>query len=163
MTMTYGDSKLKDETAPEDMDRILHMSMTIGSDFSLMACDTHPVMQKEKFNIGNNCEITLIPDMKDEADRLYAELSDGGVEGMPMQDQWWGSYHGSFTDKFGIKWMIDMASTKEDQVKWEIKAAADCLLESAKVSTAMARKLEALLEEPDAKKPKSIDKGAEDE
>jgi PhnB protein len=159
--MTFGDhAETKDKTAPEDWNRMMHVNMTVGSDFGLMASDTHPMMHKEKFNAGNNIEITLIPDTREEADRLYAELSAGGVEGMPLQDMWWGSYHGGLTDKFGIKWMIDMASTKEEQEKWEIKAAADALRESAKVSTSMATKLESLLGECGPKKPKVTEEAA---
>jgi PhnB protein len=26
---------------------------------------------------------------------------------MPIQDMFWGAYYGSFTDKFGINWMIN--------------------------------------------------------
>jgi PhnB protein len=162
-TMTYAESQMKDETAPEDMDRIMHMSMTIGTDFGIMGSDTHPCMHKEKYVAGNNTEITLIPNTKQEADRLYAELSEGGVQSMPLEDMWWGSYHGTFTDKFGIKWMIDMASTKEIQMSWELKLAADSLRESAKVSSTIATRLEALLEEPAAKKSKTTNEVDEEE
>lgn len=26
---------------------------------------------------------------------------------MPLQDMFWGAYFGSFTDKFGINWMVN--------------------------------------------------------
>jgi PhnB protein len=29
---------------------------------------------------------------------------------MPMADQFWGDYFGSFTDKYGVKWMINYSS-----------------------------------------------------
>lgn len=154
-TMTYGESQMKDQTAPDDMDRIMHMSMIIGTDFGIMGSDTHPLMHKEKLNVGNNTEITLIPETKEEADRLYAELSLGGVQSMPLQDMWWGSYHGTLTDKFGVKWMIDMASTKEIKMQWEIKLASDALRECAKVSSAIASRLDDLLDEPASKKSKT--------
>jgi PhnB protein len=153
-TMTYGDSEMKDQTPPEDMDRIMHMSLMIGTDYGIMGSDTHPVMHKEKLIVGNNTEITLIPDTKEEADRLYAELSMDGVQSMPLQDMWWGSYHGTLTDKFGVRWLIDMASTKEIQMNWEIRLAADSLRESARVSSAIATRLDALLDEPASKKAK---------
>src|SRR5687767_7261282 len=34
-------------------------------------------------------------------------LSAGGKIEMPLQDMFWGSYFGSFTDKFGVQWMVD--------------------------------------------------------
>jgi PhnB protein len=29
---------------------------------------------------------------------------------MPLKDMFWGSYFGSLTDKFGIKWMFNCTS-----------------------------------------------------
>lgn len=49
----------------------------------------------------------LEPSSKEEADRLFNELSVGGEIEMPIQEMFWGAYFGSFTDKFGINWMIN--------------------------------------------------------
>jgi PhnB protein len=43
---------------------------------------------------------------KEEADRIFAALGEGGKVDMPMQNTFWGSYFGMITDKFGIDWMI---------------------------------------------------------
>jgi PhnB protein len=59
-----------------------------------------------KINHGNANYIFLRPDTRDEADRLFAALSTGGEVEMPMEDAFWGDYFGSFTDRFGVKWMI---------------------------------------------------------
>ncbi|HEY0769268.1 MAG TPA: VOC family protein, partial [Sphingobacteriaceae bacterium] len=59
---------------------------------------------------GNNMHINLEPDSKKEADRIFNELSAGGTVQMPIQDMFWGAYYGSFTDKFGINWMINYQS-----------------------------------------------------
>jgi PhnB protein len=29
---------------------------------------------------------------------------------MPLQDMFWGAYYGSFTDRFGIHWMVNCAT-----------------------------------------------------
>jgi PhnB protein len=42
----------------------------------------------------------------DEALRLYAALSAGGVAEMPVQNVFWGGQFGMLTDKFGVNWMI---------------------------------------------------------
>ncbi|WP_202796544.1 VOC family protein [Thermophagus xiamenensis] len=42
----------------------------------------------------------------DEADRLFKKLSEGGKVTMPMEKTFWGAYYGTFTDKFGINWMV---------------------------------------------------------
>ena len=45
-----------------------------------------------------------------EADKLFAALSAGGKVEMKLQEMFWGDYFGSFTDKFGVNWMINCSS-----------------------------------------------------
>lgn len=54
--------------------------------------------------------ISLEPDTREEADRLFAALSEGGTVGLPMADMFWGAYYGSFTDKYGVQWMINFVA-----------------------------------------------------
>lgn len=56
---------------------------------------------------GNNMHINLEPDSREEAKRIFDALSVGGNVTMPLQDMFWGAYFGSFTDKFGINWMVN--------------------------------------------------------
>jgi PhnB protein len=65
-----------------------------------------------KMNQGNNMYINLEPDTRAEADRLFTELSEGGKTEMPMQEMFWGAYFGSFTDKFGVQWMVNTEAKK---------------------------------------------------
>ena len=55
----------------------------------------------------NNAYLSLHPDSKEEADRIFSALSVGGTVEMPMADQPWGDYYGSLKDKFGVQWMIN--------------------------------------------------------
>ena len=100
--MRYGDSQ--DENITEnEKNNIMHVSLPIGTSF-LMGSD-HP----EKYGqakIGNNFSVSVSADSKDEADRIFRDLSAGGQQTMPMQDTFWGSYFGMFTDKFAVNWMI---------------------------------------------------------
>lgn len=90
----------------EEQNRVMHVSLPIGKDIVLMASDILPSMG-HKLVKGNNNYISLHSGSKEEADRLFKGLSaDGDIE-MPMEDQFWGDYFGSFTDKFGICWMIN--------------------------------------------------------
>lgn len=61
---------------------------------------------------GNNFYIMLEPDTKYEADQLFSKLSEGGKVEMQMTDMFWGDYWGSFTDKFGLNWMINVVAKK---------------------------------------------------
>lgn len=74
--------------------------------FRLMGTDAPESMG---FNLtqGNNAYINLLPETREEADRIFAALSEGGVVEMAMQEMFWGDYFGSFADKFGVRWMIN--------------------------------------------------------
>ena len=61
----------------------------------------------QKLTVGNNFYITIQPESKAEADRLFTKLSAGGKVEMPLQDMFWGAYFGAFKDRFGIQWMIN--------------------------------------------------------
>ena len=106
-----GNMKMKDAPGTENLTesektRTMHISLPIGKDNLLMGSDILPSMG-HKLTKGNNNYISLHPDSKAEADRLFNGLSEGGVIEMPMSDQFWGDYFGSFFDKFGIGWMIN--------------------------------------------------------
>ncbi len=60
----------------------------------------------------NRSKISVNAESKEEADMLFAKLSEGGeVEG-PMGDGPWGSYAGMFRDKYGIEWIVEYAAIK---------------------------------------------------
>ena len=56
---------------------------------------------------GNQISLSLNADTKEEADKIFNGLSADGKVEMPIQDTFWGAYFGIWTDKFGIKWMIN--------------------------------------------------------
>ncbi len=94
------------EIPDADQDKIMHIGLPIGDGQMLMATDTLASLGQE-LTQGNNIYISVHPDSRDEADRLYTALSAGGDVEMPIGDQPWGDYYGSFTDKFGVRWMIN--------------------------------------------------------
>ena len=97
----------------EDENKIMHISLPIGKGNILMATDTLESLG-QKLTIGNNVYISIHPESKEEADKLFSSLSAGGTIEMPMADQVWGDYFGSFKDKFGVKWMINYSKQKQD-------------------------------------------------
>ncbi len=84
---------------------VLHVELPLLGGHILMGTDA-PEEMGFKLNKGNNMHINLQPNSREEALRLFNELSEGGVIDMPMQDMFFGAYYGSFTDKYGINWMI---------------------------------------------------------
>lgn len=90
----------------EDKNLVMHVSLPILGGHILMGTDAPESMG---FNLtqGNNIFINLEPDTKEETDKLFAALKEGGTVGMPLQDMFWGDYFGSCTDKFGMQWMFN--------------------------------------------------------
>lgn len=97
------------ETAGE---RIMHVSLPVSEETILMGSDSGD--WGAKLQVGNNFSVSINTDSKNEADRLFAELSQGGQVTMPVGDTFWGSYFGSFTDKFGINWMVGFAENPQE-------------------------------------------------
>jgi PhnB protein len=58
--------------------------------------------------VGNNFHVSAVARTKDEADRVFAMLSEGGKATMPLANAPWGPYFGMCVDKFGIQWMISL-------------------------------------------------------
>ena len=50
---------------------------------------------------------TVVFDSKEEADRIYNALSQGGTDCVPPHDEFWG-YWGVCLDRFGIRWMFNV-------------------------------------------------------
>ena len=90
----------------EEKNRVMHVSLPVAEGYTLMGSDICPSMG-QKLIEGNNNYISLHPDNKDEADRLFTRLSAGGTVEMLMEDTFWNAYFGTFKDKFGIYWMIN--------------------------------------------------------
>jgi len=93
-----------------DKNLVMHVALPILGGVMLMGTDA-PASMGFHVKAGNNVYISLNPDTRAEADRLFRELSAGGKVEMPMTDMFWGDYYGSFCDKFGVQWMIN-TSTK---------------------------------------------------
>lgn len=94
-----------------DMNLIMHIELRILGGHRLMGTDA-PASMGFNVNMGNNVHISLHPDSKEEADALFAKLSEGGKVEMPMDDMFWGAYFGSLRDKFGVQWMINYEHQK---------------------------------------------------
>lgn len=101
---TFGDGP-PDMGVPEELKaQVMHVSLAIG-DSTLMGSDTGP--GNPEVVMGSNFQISISPDSRDEADRVFAALAAGGTVGQPMEEMFWGDYFGTCDDKFGIRWMVN--------------------------------------------------------
>lgn len=100
-----GMPPLKEEEKP----LIMHLTLKIMGGHQLMGSDAPASMVPEIVK-GNNFEIGLSPDSREQTERLFHALAEGGEVRMPLQDTFWDAYYGSCTDKFGVRWMENFTS-----------------------------------------------------
>lgn len=85
-------------------DKVLHCSFTFG-DNELMACDAFP--GTEVMRGSSDASMSLILKDVESGRKIFEKLVKGGKVHFPYEKQFWGAWHGSLTDKFGIKWNIN--------------------------------------------------------
>ncbi len=102
----FKDMPMEGMNIPQaDQNKLMHISLPVSPDHTLMASDTLESLG-QKLVLGTDVYVSAHPDSKAEADRIFKALSAGGKIDMAISDQAWGDYYGSFTDKFGVQWMV---------------------------------------------------------
>lgn len=107
-------ARFKDMAGPEfpvaahEENKIMHIALPIGPNV-LMGNDVPEILGKTNEN-ENRSKISINTDSKEEVDKLFTGLAEGGSVEFPMGDSPWGSYFGMFRDKYGIEWMVDCVS-----------------------------------------------------
>ena len=106
--MRFGDIPAQEGNPPmaEDVKNlIMHIELPILGGHILMGSDA-PESMGFHVQFGNNVYLNLDADTREETLRIFNALSNGGKIEMDLQDVFWGAYFGSFTDKYGIHWMV---------------------------------------------------------
>jgi PhnB protein len=112
MMMRYNESP---EPPPPGMvppgseNKIMHTSFRIGETM-VMASD-NCATEKSDFQ-GFSLSLT-VPSEAD-TDRVFAALADGGQVQMPLDKTFWSPRFGMLTDRFGVGWMISVASPNQE-------------------------------------------------
>jgi len=112
VVMRFRDNPQCENITEEDKDRIMHIALPIDGGGMLMASDSLESLG-QKLNVGNNFYISLSPQSREDADRLFSGLSYGGDVETPMTDMFWG-YWGALTDRFGIRWMLNVGNNQSN-------------------------------------------------
>ena len=94
------------ELTAQERNMVLHAELPIAGGHVLMATDMLRSLGQET-RVGNNTTLCIEAGSREEADRLYGALAEGGSEGSPMADMPWGAYWGVTLDRYGIRWMIN--------------------------------------------------------
>lgn len=93
----------------EDKNLVMHVALPLLGEMVLMGTDA-PESMGFTLKQGNNIYINLQPDTREETDRLFNALSEGGTVEMKPQEMFWGDYFGSCVDKFGVQWMVNCSA-----------------------------------------------------
>jgi PhnB protein len=93
------------ELSDSDKKRVAHVELPILAGHVLMGTDMLE-SAGHQLRVGNNVTLNLEPDTREETERLYSALSEGGSESTGMQEMPWG-YWGCTLDRFGVRWMFN--------------------------------------------------------
>jgi PhnB protein len=103
VTMSTWDQMPGPATIPPGLekDSVLHARIAIG-DTLLMASDGPP----ERVQPMRSAYLALAVDSNEEAERIYAALTEGGEVFMKMEETFFAHRFAMLRDKFGINWML---------------------------------------------------------
>lgn len=105
MVMHYNQSP---DPVPEGMlaegfeNKVMHASFKIGES-DLMGSDGC-----KPGDLVKGLTLSYLASTKEEADKVFAGLAEGGEVTMPLDKTFWSPYFGMLEDKFGIGWMVTM-------------------------------------------------------
>lgn len=103
--LTWGDSPMAKSAPPEWSGKIANATLVVGRT-SLQGSDAAP----GSYESPRGFCIMLDPRVSD-AERLFADLAEGGTVRMPLQETFWAVRFGVLTDRFGITWAINCENT----------------------------------------------------
>ena len=93
--------------ADSEANKIMLIELPVGPTV-LRANDVPESMGRVSEN-ENRSKIAVVSESREEADRIFAGLSEGGAVEMPMDDSPWGTYFAMFRDKYGIEWTVEFS------------------------------------------------------
>jgi len=103
MLMRNKDAQGMPVTAGQE-EKIMHIALPLDNGTVLMASDN---CNDATFKQGNNFYISIHADSVEEGQKLFDALSLGGKVDHSFKKEFWGDWHGNFTDKFGVNWMLN--------------------------------------------------------
>lgn len=96
---------LDQQISENEMNKIMHITLSIGNNL-LIGNDVPEFMGRVNEN-ENRSKISISLENKQDADRIFNNLSQGGHIEFPIGESSWGSYFAMFRDRYGIEWVID--------------------------------------------------------
>jgi PhnB protein len=88
-----------------EADKIMRIVLPISGN-TLIANDVPAALGPVNEN-ENRSKIAVSAESKEEADKIFTGLSEGGAVEMPIDESPWGTYFAMFRDKYGIEWTVE--------------------------------------------------------
>jgi PhnB protein len=101
MMMTHGQMPDPSGLKPEWVNKVLHARIELGGT-AIYGAD----IPSPPFEPMRSAYLSLAVDSIEEAERVYALLSEGGDIFMPMAETFFANRFAMFRDKFGTSWML---------------------------------------------------------
>jgi PhnB protein len=101
MLMRWKDAPDKSMCTPENADKVMHSSVSIG-ETTLMMSDGRNTGHPE----FKGFSLSLIAKDAGEAEKLFKALGDGGEIHMPLAKTFFSPSFGMVADRFGVSWMV---------------------------------------------------------
>lgn len=100
--MTFGQMPPGMGVAENEKDFVAHARFSVG-DTLIMGSDA----PGSRYNKPQGYAVNISVDTPEEADRIFAALSEGATIGMPIAETFWARRFGMLTDRFGTHWMVN--------------------------------------------------------
>ena len=103
MMVKFEDAPDQSMVGADSADKIMHASLRFGG----------TTVYTSDGRCDGTCtfagfSLSLTAATVDEADRLFANLADGGSVTMPMAKTFWAARFGMLTDRFGVSWLVQV-------------------------------------------------------
>lgn len=97
--MTFG------QMGGQPEEGVMHSNLETPSGYTLMGSDNPPEMGGS----SGNGSVSLSGDDAEELGGYFGRLSEGGTVDTALEKQMWGDHFGMCTDKFGVRWLVNIA------------------------------------------------------
>jgi PhnB protein len=101
--MAMSEMPSDEPVPPEVADLVMHAALTTPDGGLLMASDAQPEYSGPMQFMYVNWATADV----DEAERVWAALSEGGTVEMPLSSTFWSPSFGVCVDRFGTPWMVN--------------------------------------------------------
>ncbi|MGQ0735756.1 MAG: VOC family protein [Acidobacteriota bacterium] len=106
----YAGSPLADRVPGDWADRVMHGSVTLGSQV-LMGADVAP----DQYEAPRGFTLSLQIASAGDAERIFHDLSKDGKVVVPLEQTFWAARFGVLVDRFGIPWSINCEGSGQHQ------------------------------------------------